>query len=80
LAWQSFEYLPHASHEDAIDGPLTVPQWSSAAPSAPAGATTDEHVPLVGTHTCAEAPVVVVTSLHDSSASHGLDVEHGVPQ
>lgn len=63
-----------------MGGPLSAPQWSSAAPSAPDGATTDEHAPLVGTHTRAEAPVVVVTALHDSSAAHGLDVEQGVPQ
>jgi hypothetical protein len=80
LAWQSFEYFPHASHDDAIVGPLSGPQWSTGAPSAPAGGAAGEHAPLVGTQTLTEPPEVEVTLLHASSDAHWLELEQTVPQ
>jgi hypothetical protein len=71
--------LPHASQDDAIEGPFTEPQWSSAEPSS-CGGVAGEHAPLVGTHTLICEPLVDVTVSQDWSCAQALADEQGVPQ
>jgi hypothetical protein len=80
LAWQSLEYFPQASHDEAMEGPLSVPQWSTGAPSSPAGGAAGAHASLVGTQTRVGLPAAELTSAHASSGAHWLEVEQPVPQ